>query len=137
MNVYQYSSLWKNRQDRNTVINKVRCSDGKCKTRGGFKALGPHFLLVYCERKKSSTAVFNMHQNVLNSKGLHPYFIKNPLCICYSSLDHHLYPLWVIFIRVTVVTLKLNQSKKIHFKKALLFKRSHIIQNDFTIVFEQ
>lgn len=56
--------------------------------------------------------MFNKHivHRVAKSEGLHPYFIKNPVCIRYSSLDYHLDPLWVILIGVTIKTLKPNST---------------------------
>lgn len=50
---------------------------------------------------------------------IYSYFIKNPVCIYDGSLDYHLYPLRVIFIRVTVVTLKTRQKHQFEFSQLL------------------
>lgn len=63
-----------------------------------------HFL-VYCKWKRVKKKCMCVCKENWNAIGTSPYFINNPVCICNSSVDHHLYPLWVIFIRVTVETL--------------------------------
>lgn len=50
---------------------------------------------------------------------IYSYFIKNPVCIYDGSLDYHLYPLRVIFIRVTVVTLRTRQKHQFDFSLLL------------------
>lgn len=73
-----------------------------------FMVYEPHFFLAYCKSKrelKIAVCIY-LYINMKLKKGLHPYFIKNPVSICNSSLDHYLYPLWVVFIWMTVITLE-------------------------------
>lgn len=87
----------------------------------------PHFFLVYCKLKREfGIGCVFICTSTWNSKGLHSYFIKNPGCVCNSSLDDHLYPLWVIFIGVTFVTLETEGKDQDHLVLGKLFYVSRL-----------